>query len=167
MGFIHIYTGDGKGKTTAAVGLALRALGAKKRVYFFQFMKAWESHEIELLQKLGVIVDREWDGEFIKNTPSKKQLQMVKNQYKRVFKVFEKSFDIVILDEILVTLHFNLLNEKDILDILDKKPKETELILTGRGATQTLIEKADLVTDMKKIKHYFDRGVEAREGIEY
>ena len=167
MGYVHIYTGDGKGKTTAAIGLALRAVGAKKRVFIFQFMKAWISHEIEILKNFGVIVDREWDGSFIKSEPSKKQLKMVKNQYKRVFKAFEKNFDIIVLDEILVTLIYGLLSEEDIVKLIDKKPKNIELILTGRGATKKIIEKSDLVTEMKKIKHYFDKGVMAREGIEY
>ncbi|WP_281951227.1 cob(I)yrinic acid a,c-diamide adenosyltransferase [Nitrosophilus kaiyonis] len=167
MGFVHIYTGDGKGKTTAAIGLALRAVGAKKRVFIFQFMKAWISHEIEILKSLGVIVDREWDGNFIKTHPSKKQFQMVKNQYERVFNAFEKSFDLIILDEILVAFLYGLLSEEEIIKVIDEKPKNVELILTGRGATEKMIKKADLVTYMKKIKHYFDKGVNAREGIEY
>lgn len=169
MGFIHVYTGDGKGKTTAAVGLALRALGAGKRVYFAQFMKSILSHEIEMLLKINknIIIDREWSGGFVVGKPTKEQIGCVKRELKRVEKAFLKDFDVIICDEILVTIIFNILSEEDILNLLEKKPKEIELILTGRGATKNIIEKADLVTNMQKIKHYLDRGIKAREGIEF
>ena len=164
---IQVYTGDGKGKTTAAVGLAVRAVGRGRKVTFFQFMKAWPSGEVNILQHLGVLVDREWDGTFIVDAPSKKQLQMVRNQYERVFEVYKKNFEIVVLDEILVAMHFGLLEERDIVLLMQSRPQNVELILTGRGATEAIMQKADLVTKMQKIKHYFDKGVEAREGIEY
>ncbi len=164
---IQIYTGDGKGKTTAAVGLALRALGAGKRVAFFQFMKAWVSHEIALLQKCGALINREWDGTFVNDKPISKQIRMVRRQYGNALKILEKGFDVVVLDEIIVTLHWGLLREEDIAKLMQKAPKEMELILTGRGATPRLIELADLVTHMDKVKHYFDKGVQARVGIEY
>ncbi len=169
MGFIHIYTGDGKGKTTAAVGLTLRALGAGKKVYFSQFMKALPSHEIEMLQKCSenIVIDREWDGKFIVDKPSARQIKMVKDQLGRVLKAFKKDFEIIVCDEIIVTTVFGILKENDILDLMEKKPDGVELILTGRGATKKMIAKADLVTQMKKIKHYFDKGVKAREGIEF
>ncbi len=168
MGFVHVYTGDGKGKTTAAVGLALRALGAQKRVYFAQFMKSILSNEIKMLLKnRNIIVDREWSGGFVIDKPTKEQIECVKNQSKRVKKAFLKDFNVIICDEILVTTLFGILKEEDILNIIEEKPKDIELILTGRGATKNIIKKADLVTYMKKIKHYFDRGVKAREGIEF
>jgi len=164
---VHIYTGDGKGKTTAAVGVVIRALGAKKRVIFFQFMKAWQTNEIKILENLGVIVDRSWDGSFIKNKPSIKQIKMVQNQYKRVLKAFDMDFDIIVADEIIVAALFSLLDEKDILYLMKNAPKDKEIILTGCGATQKMIKNADLVTNMQKIKHYYDLGLNAREGIEY
>ncbi len=165
---IHIYTGDGKGKTTAAVGLTLRALGAGKRVAFFQFMKAWPSSEIDMLQNLGVIVDRSWDGKFITNgEPSPKQKRLVLDQYQRALKIMRKSFDMIVLDEIVVTTLLGLLQERDILALMEQATTQKEIILTGRGATPKMIDKADLVTEMKKIKHYFDKGVPARKGIEF
>ena len=164
---IHVYTGDGKGKTTAAVGLVVRAVGRGKRAVFFQFMKAWPSGEVGILQRLGVLIDREWNGKFIGDAPTKKQRRMVERQYARVSEVFKKNFDIVVLDEILVTLRLGLLEESDIIHLMQSRPKNVELVLTGRGATQAIIQKADLITNMQKIKHYFDAGVEAREGIEY
>lgn len=164
---IHVYTGDGKGKTTAAVGLVVRAVGRGKRAVFFQFMKAWPSGEVGILQRLGVLIDREWNGKFIGDAPTKKQQEMVRSQYGRVLEIFKKNFEIVVLDEILVAMHFGLLEERDIIFLMQNKPKNVELILTGRGATEAIIQKADLVTKMQKIKHYFDKGIEAREGIEY
>ena len=164
---VQIYTGDGKGKTTAAVGVALRSLAAGRRVALFQFMKAWPSGEVQMLQRLGALVDRSWDGSFVRDAPTPKQLRLVRNQYERVFKLYKKGFDLVILDEILVTIHFSILGEEDILRLIEARPKECELILTGRGATSRLIAAADLVTEMKKIKHYFDQGIQARCGIEY
>ena len=86
-----------------------------------------------------------------------KQLRLVRGQYERVFRLYEKGFDLVILDEILVTIHLSILDEADILHLIEVRPKECELILTGRGATPALIAAADLVTEMKKIKHYFDK----------
>jgi cob(I)alamin adenosyltransferase len=162
---IHIYTGDCKGKTTAAIGLLIRAFGAGKKVALFQFMKGRVSSEIFVLEKLGILVDREWDDKFIIKTPSKLQLQMAKNQLKRVFMAIDGRYDLVILDEIIVAVHFGLLKEEELLSIMDQA--KCELVLTGQKATFKMIEKADLVTEMKKIKHYFDKGIDAREGIEY
>ena len=116
---------------------------------------------------MGALVDRSWDGGFVRDAPTPKQLRLVRNQYERVFKLYKKGFDLVILDEILVTIHFSILGEEDILRLIEARPKECELILTGRGATSRLIAAADLVTEMKKIKHYFDQGIQARRGIEY
>ncbi|BCD61805.1 cob(I)alamin adenosyltransferase [Nitratiruptor sp. YY08-26] len=162
---IQIYTGDGKGKTTAAVGLAIRAVGARKRVLFMQFMKGMHSSEIVVMQSLGIEVDREWDGKFIIDAPSHEQKAMVQRQYIRAKEALQKSYDLIVLDEIIVAMHFKLLHEEEIIELM--KIAQCELVLTGRGATKKLIETADLVTEMKKIKHYFDAGVAAREGFEF
>ncbi len=169
MGYIHIYTGDGKGKTTATVGLVLRALGAGKRVYFSQFMKAKPSKEIDMFMSCSenIVIDRRWPGGFVVGEPTKEQIKSIKNQFERVKKAFSKNFDIVVCDEIFVAASLGILKEEEILKLMSKKPKELELVLTGRGATQKMIQKADLVTEMKKIKHYFDKGIKAREGIEF
>jgi len=162
---IQIYTGDGKGKTTAAVGLAVRAVGAGKKVTFFQFMKGRLSHEVEVLAKLGVLVDREWNGAFVVGEPSEEQKRMVQLQYHRAIKALGGVYDLVVLDEVIVAMHLGLLSEAQLLQLFEIA--RCELVLTGRGATKALIDRADLVTEMKKIKHYFDRGVEAREGFEF
>ncbi len=162
---IQIYTGDGKGKTTAAVGLVVRAVGAGKKVAFFQFMKGRLSHEVEILEKLGVLVDREWDGAFVVGEPTQEQKRMVQLQYHRVIKAVGGVYDLVVLDEAIVAMHFGLLSEKQLLQLFDIA--RCELVVTGRGATQTLIDRADLVTEMKKIKHYFDKGIAARKGFEF
>ncbi len=161
----QIYTGDGKGKTTAAVGLSIRAYGAGKRVAFFQFMKALKSHEVDVMERLGIYVDREWDGKFIRKSPTPLQIKMVKNQYKRAREAVKNGYDLVVLDEIIVAAYFKVLMEDEILFIMEEA--KCELVLTGRGATQKMIERAELVTYMKKIKHYFDEGVKAREGFEF
>ncbi|BCD68442.1 cob(I)yrinic acid a,c-diamide adenosyltransferase [Nitratiruptor sp. YY09-18] len=162
---IQIYTGDGKGKTTAAIGLAIRAKGAGKHLLFMQFMKGMQTSEIDILTSLGIEVDREWDGKFIFDKPSKEQLAMAKRQYARAQEALHKNYDLIVLDEIIVAMHFGLLSEDDLLSLMEQA--KCELVLTGRGATQKLIDKADLVTEMRKIKHYFDRGVQARKGFEF
>jgi len=130
-----------------------------------QFMKGMRSSEVEVLESLGIEVDREWDGRFVVGEPSHEQKQMVRRQYARAKKALEKSYDLVVLDEIIVAMHFGLLDESELLALMEKA--KCEVVMTGRGATQKLIDRADLVTEMKKIKHYFDRGIEAREGFEF
>ncbi len=168
-GYIQIYTGTGKGKTTAAIGLSIRASGRKKRTYIGQFMKGQKYGELFALkdnpyidmEQFGIgkcIRKEEVTPEYMGKT--KKALDKCKEV------ILSGSYDIVILDEINVAIWFGLANEKDVLEILNDKPKKLELILTGRYASQALIDKADLVTEMKCIKHYYDIGVNAREGIE-
>ncbi len=168
-GYIQIYTGNGKGKTTAAIGLSIRASGSKKRTYIGQFMKGQEYSELNALQgnpyidieQFGIgkcIRKEEVNDEYIAKT--KKALGKCKDI------IINGSYDIVILDEINCAIWFGLAEEKDVLDIIDQKPENLELILTGRYASQALIDRAHLVTEMKCIKHYYDIGVDARIGIE-
>ena len=165
---IQIYTGEGKGKTTAAVGVSIRAVGHGKRVYFAQFMKAWPTGELKILQQLEeVIVDRSWDGNFVQDIPTPLQKRLVKEQYRRIFLAFSKPFDLIVCDEIIVTYLLGLLKERDLLELMEACPSDKELVLTGRGATAAMIAKADLVSDIQKVKHYFDKGVQAREGVEF
>jgi len=165
---IQIYTGEGKGKTTAAVGVSIRAVGHGRRVYFAQFMKAWPTGELKILQQLeGVIVDRSWDGNFVQDVPTPLQKRLVKEQYRRIFLAFSKPFDLIVCDEIIVTYLLGLLEERDLLELMEACPSDKELVLTGRGATAAMIAKADLVSDIQKVKHYFDKGVQAREGVEF
>ncbi len=168
---IQLYTGDGKGKTTAAAGLAARALGHGWRVLFVQFMKNRKSGEIDFLTLCGgenFRVLRNWDGTFVLSRPSSEQAGMCRDLWKMSLEALKaESYDMVVFDEIAVAISFGLLDEREVLDYLRMKPLSLEVVLTGQGAGKKLIEAADLVTEMKKVKHYYDNGVRARKGIEY
>ncbi len=166
-GYVHLYVGDGKGKTTAATGLAVRAVYSDYRVAFFLFMKGRYSAEVEALIDLGALVDREWENDFCYKEPTLSQKYCVASQAARVVKAFEKRFDMVILDEILTAYSLGLISQDSVLKLIEAKPEDCELILTGREASASIIERADLVTVCKKIKHYFDKGAAARKGIEF
>lgn len=169
-GYIHVYTGNGKGKTTAAFGLALRAAGAGKNVYIAQFVKGKTYSEIKALRKYlpQITVEQFGRGCFIINEPTKedidaaqKGLQIVKNNLQNGL------YNLVILDEIFIAVYFKLISIDELRELINQKPEPTEMILTGRHAPQEIMDEADLVTEMKEIKHYYTNGVEAREGIEY
>ena len=168
-GYVQVYTGNGKGKTTASLGLIMRALGHDFKVYVGQFMKGQKYGELNVLEKLGVLVERFGTETCILSPDDITDLDIIKAKegYKRVEEVLlSKEYDIVILDEINVSTFFNLITPEEILHLIDIKPKETELILTGRYAPKEVIERADLVTEMKEIKHYYNDGVMGRKGIE-
>lgn len=165
---IHIYTGDGKGKTTAAVGLAIRAIGNGFRVLFVQFIKGAPTGELEIFQKFPELIDiYRCSTGFVYEKPEQSQIERVTECVKEIEKKLEKNkYDIVIFDELCVALSIGLVNRQDVERLIYLSEK-TEIIITGRNAPDWLIERADLVTEMKKIKHYFDRGIKARRGIEY
>ncbi|UCE22508.1 MAG: cob(I)yrinic acid a,c-diamide adenosyltransferase [Candidatus Aminicenantes bacterium] len=170
-GYIQVYTGSGKGKTTAALGLALRAAGHKQRVYIGQFLKGQMYGELLSAKLLAPYITIEQFGRkgFIHVTkdPDKEDIQKAKRGLKRCLEVMlSLKYRIIILDEINVAVYFNLLTEKEVLEFLSQKPEGVEVILTGRYAPATFIKKADLVTEMKEKKHYYKKGVKAREGIE-
>ncbi len=170
-GYVQVYTGDGKGKTTAALGLALRAAGRGFRTYIAQFLKAQPTGEIEAAKKLAPLVRIEQFGRpgFITVTegPGDEDLERAQTGLTRAREaMLSGDYEIVILDEINTAVHFKILPEKDVLDLIDRRPSAVELVLTGRYAPAAFIDRADLVTEMKAVKHYFDRGVKAREGIE-
>lgn len=164
---IHIYTGSGKGKTTASLGLVLRA-SASKKALFTQFIKDGKSSEVEVLRKLAN-VDYKAFGEGRRIFPDKPNLTEKENIKKGLdyIKVNAKKFQMIVMDEIITAVNLKLITEKDLLDCLDHLPKEAEIILTGHSATKKLITRADLVTEMKMVKHYYDKGIKAREGIEF
>ena len=169
-GFVQVYTGDGKGKTTAALGLALRALGHDLRVAVLQFMKAdptWG--EIVTLRRLGVEVQQcGLDHWVIKGEATKEDLAAAADGFARGRAlVLSGAYDVVVLDELVTALFFELVPLDDVLALLRDKPEHVELVLTGRRAPDGLLAVADLVTEMVPRKHYYDAGVEAREGIEY
>jgi cob(I)alamin adenosyltransferase len=169
-GFVHVYTGNGKGKTTSALGLALRAVGAGKKVYLGQFMKSGKYHEIKAIgQHLPMItVEQYGNGCLIcDRTPQADDYAAAGTGLTKAKAALLKGgYDIVILDEINVAAHLGLIREQDTLDLIDAKPPSVELILTGRYATLAVINKADLVTEMTEVKHYYAAGVLARDGIE-
>lgn len=167
--YIHVYTGNGKGKTTAALGLILRAVGAGWQVLFCQFLKFGEFSEIKALKKFGeqVTVRQYGSGRFIKGRPSEKEIGVAMAGLDEIMQVMEEGkYDLIVLDEINTAVHFGVIPLKDIRNLLERRPKNVELILTGRWAHKEIIEQADLVTEVRRIKHYFGKGVPAREGIE-
>lgn len=168
-GYTQIYTGGGKGKSTAAFGLALRALGHGKRVRIIQFLKRDENYgEYKMFSKLAEI-SQHGTGNFVDpKNPSAEDVSAAEKGFEEAKKsLMSGMYDIVILDEIIVAVSLNLIKEIEVVNLIENKPERTELVLTGRGATGGMVEAADLVTEMREIKHYFKKGVNAREGVEY
>jgi len=166
-GFIQVYTGHGKGKTTAALGLSVRAVCAGKKVFFAQFIKGMKCSELDAGNYLkGFQIKQYGCGRFFKK-PADEDLMQANEGLKECELILASGeYDLVVLDEINVALHCKLFPLDRVLEMLDKKNERTEVVLTGRYAPQELIDKADLVTEMKEIKHYYTKGVKARKGIE-
>jgi len=168
-GYVQIYTGDGKGKTTAALGLALRAAGAGLRVYIGQFMKTGAYSEVHALKRLSdrVTIEQYGTGRFIKGAPEIEDIEAARRGLERAKAAMGSGrYGLVILDEANVALHFGLFPVGELINLIAAKPDGVELVITGRGASPEVIDRADLVTEMKSIKHYFDKKVPARKGIE-
>ncbi len=168
-GYVQVYTGNGKGKTTAAIGLSVRAAGAGLKVYIAQFIKMGDYSEIKALKRFdGLITVEQFGlGRFIKGEPSAEDIEAAQKGLEKVRSVMASGeYNIVIMEEGNVAVTCGLFSMQDLIDIVDKKPDEMELVVTGRGAGRELIEKADLVTEMQEIKHYYEKGVQARKGIE-
>ena len=169
-GLIQVYTGDGKGKTTAALGLALRASGREMKVLMVQFMKGNVQYgELESARKLSPYLTIKQVGRetFISKPPDPKDLQLAQEGFSMAKKAIQQQeYDIVILDEINLAIYYGLIPLGDLLQLIDSKPDSVELILTGRNVNREILERADLVTEMVDRKHYYDKGVPAREGIE-
>ncbi len=175
-GLVQIYTGRGKGKTTAAFGLALRAAGQNNKVLIYQFLKP-PSLDIgeRFALKLGAVrirvesLDVSWDENSLNDKEKVAEAKSaIADVLKRIAETAQKRFyDVIILDEIVFCLSKNLARLEDIRDIINSKDPKVEIVMTGRGATDELLEMADLVTEMKNIKHPFDKGIPARQGIEF
>jgi len=168
-GYVQVYTGNGKGKTTASLGLSLRAAGAGMRVYIAQFLKQGLYSEIKALEGFSdlITVEQFGLGRFIKGKPHEKDIEATKRGFEKVrMAVDSGKYDVIVLEEANLAVYFNLVSIQELLDIIDKKPDHLELVITGRNADPLLIDKADLVTEMQEIKHYYKKGVEARLGIE-
>ena len=168
-GYIHIYTGDGKGKTTAALGLAIRAAGAGLQVFLAQFIKGKQYSELNSLKRLSDLITVEQFGlpRFINGKPSVPDMEAARYGLEMLkSSMLSGKFDVIIVDEANVAVTYGLLSKQDLLDLMAMKPESLELVITGRGALPEIIDKADLVTEMKAVKHYYNNGVNARVGIE-
>jgi cob(I)alamin adenosyltransferase len=170
-GYVQIYTGNGKGKTTAALGQALRAAGSGLKTFIAMFMKDFSYGEIKSIKHLSdwIRVEQYGNDTFVisKQLPDEKDLRAAQQALKQTREaMLSAKYDMVIMDEVCVAIHFGLLKTANVLSLLEEKPEPVELILTGRYCPPELIEKADLVTEMQEIKHYYQKGVLVRKGIE-
>jgi len=168
-GYVHVYTGNGKGKTTAMFGLALRACGLGLRVYIGQFIKSIEYSEVKAIRKNlpNVTVELYGVGCFIDREASQEDITAARNGLQRATQiVLSGEYDLVMLDEVNVALFYRMLRVDDVLELIGKKPTNVEMVLTGRGAPKELVAVADVVSDISEIKHYYAKGVLARDGIE-
>jgi len=171
QGFVQIYTGNGKGKSTAALGQAVRAAGFGLKTYIAQFMKEYPYNELNSLKQLSewITIEQFGGDEFVykKELPGEEELAKAKKGLQTAReKMLSGEYDIIILDEAIVATYFKLIETKDIVEFIKIKPENVELILTGRYCPEELIELADLVTEMKEVKHYYQKGITSRKGIE-
>ncbi len=170
-GYIQVYTGNGKGKTTAALGLALRAAGYGLKTYIGQFLKGQTYGELAAVRRLSPLITIAQFGRkgfiHVTENPEDEDIERARRGLDKCLRaMLSGKFRLVVLDEICVALHFRLLSEKDVHDFLAQKPRDVEVVLTGRYAPPSLLRRADLVTEMREKKHYYAKGVRARAGIE-
>lgn len=170
-GLIQVYTGKGKGKTCAALGLAMRAAGHGLNVHIVQFMKGWPHYgELRSVERLPNITIRQFGrpGFVDRENPDPEDVRLAQEALEHGRRaMLSGDYDIVVLDEVNVALEFGLVQLSDVLSLMEEKPEKVELVLTGRGAHPEVIKRADLVTEMLDIKHPYYEGVKARRGIEY
>lgn len=168
-GYLQVYTGDGKGKTTAAIGLAVRAVGAGLRVFFAQFAKGTEYSELKALQRFnGQLTLRQYGtGRFIIGEPSDEDMQAARRGLEEAREALcSGQYELVIMDEANIATYFKLFTVDELLEAIGARAPGVEVVVTGRRADPRVIDAADLVTEMKEVKHYYSRGVQARDGIE-
>lgn len=171
VGLVQVYTGDGKGKTTAALGLALRAAGSGMRTYIGQFLKGQDYGELESVKHLAPLVTIEQYGlngwvHVDRITPEQRKAAQQGLAAIREALV-SGQYDIVVADELNIAVAFGLVTEQDVLDLIDLKPADVELVITGRRAPDAIMARADLVTEMREVKHPYQQGIQARQGIEF
>lgn len=170
-GLTIVYTGDGKGKTTAALGLGLRAVGHSMKVFMLQFMKGQgQTGELQSVQELaGFEIEQAGRTNFVSiDAPDPMDVEAAQKGLERASEVIMSGdYDVVILDEVNMAVYFGLVKEERVLDLIDSKPAHVHLVLTGRSASERIIERADLVSEVREIKHPFRQGVAAQKGIEY
>ncbi len=170
LGLTHVYTGNGKGKSTAAFGLALRAHGCGLTTAIVQFMKKGEGYgEIRSFQQLGIPVFSYGGTKFLKKgiAPDEENVQLAKCAMEQARQLMRDSIDLLVLDELSNAIFFELISECEAVELIQSKPHTQELVITGRNATPALMALADYVTDMQEVKHPYQQGIQARRGIEY
>lgn len=170
-GYIHVYTGNGKGKTTAALGLAFRAMGHGLKTYIGQFMKGQHYGELDAARMVSKYITIEQYGKdtliHIKNPPDPADVRMAQEGLVKIkTAMLSNKYNIIVLDEIITAHYFHLVSPDDMLEFIKLKPVSIELVFTGRYAPQALIDIADVVTEMTEVKHYYQKNVSARDGIE-
>lgn len=169
-GYLQIYTGNGKGKTTASLGLMLRAVGAGKKVLLAQFAKGQIYSEIKAIERyLPQVTVRQYGLKcFIHGTPTAEDIAKARQGLQEVAEAMAaRRYDVYILDEADIAVYYHLFSAEELLDALAQRAPEAEVVITGRYASDKLVEAADLVTEMREVKHYYHQGVMARVGIEY
>ena len=167
--YVQVYTGDGKGKTTAALGLALRAAGAGRRVFIAQFAKGMAYSELVSLARFADLITVRQYGLrcFIRDAPKPEDIAAAREGLREAREaVASGRFDVVILDEANIATHFGLFTAEELLEVVELAAGRVEIVITGRRADPRVIERADLVTEMREVKHYYAKGVMARRGIE-
>lgn len=169
-GFVHIYTGNGKGKTTAAIGLGIRATGKGLKVYMIQFMKGRRYSEIDALEKIKdfTVVQFGRDEFVSKENPEQIDIDLARKGFEHAKEIIKNGeHDLIILDEINVAVDFKLIPLKDVLKLMDEKPEKVELVLTGRYVHPDMVKQADLVSEILEIKHPYQNGIQSRKGIDW
>lgn len=172
-GLIHIYCGDGKGKTTAAIGLAVRMAGYDKKILFSRFLKNEISGELRILDEIKQIEILHLPKSFgFYNTLNEQQKKELKEMYRNLWctiktKIQNEKYDMLVMDELLHAIRYELVTEEEVLEFLKDKPEELEVVMTGRKPSEALMGEADYVSEIKKVRHPFDEGIMARKGIEY
>ena len=169
QGYVQVYTGEGKGKTTAALGLAMRVAGAGFKVFIGQFVKGQHYSELDsfLLLKDNVTIKQYGSESFIDKGPVSKDIELAKRGLAEIREILkENQHKLVILDEANIATYYGLFDPEELIEIIQSKPEHIELVITGRYADPKIVELADLVTEMREIKHYYNMGVMARMGIE-
>jgi cob(I)alamin adenosyltransferase len=176
LGHLSIFWGDGKGKSTSAFGTAIRALGNGYKVHLIQLMKNGASSleqqvpgEIDSLSKFYKFTCKRFGaGDWVVGTPNKEHFDSINEGIRHIKEIFKSDNDIIIVDEILYAIQLGLLTEEDVLELIDARPNDKDLILTGSHIPyQKIFDRADLVTEIKKIKHPYDQGIMARKGLEF
>lgn len=167
-GLVHIYTGDGKGKTTSAIGLAVRCAGHGKNVTVYQFLKATPTGELNSLKKIGINIIRVNTCEKFYCDMNDEEKLVAKSETENALNsLFSESCDLIVLDEIICAVHNGTSDINKVIEIIKNKPQNTELVLTGRNVPEELLEYADYVSEIKCVKHPYERGIDARCGIDF